>query len=149
MFCKNSYIPLFVKKDLKWFERDGLLTYIDRLNYEHFEEDRDRYLKNVKIVNFNIINHQLRSTSLEKSIQSHKTIYKNDLKQMPADDKDAALAACFRSSKKDLYIEKDLRDEYFKTWNETSCKNKNYNKNKKALNQKQKKYFDSQYINSW
>ena len=68
---------------------------------------------------------------------------------MPADDKDAALAACFRSSKKDLYIEKDLRDEYFKTWNETSCKNKNYNKNKKALNKKQKKYFDSQYINSW
>ena len=68
---------------------------------------------------------------------------------MPADDKGAALAACFRSSKKDLYIEKDLRDEYFKTWNETSCKNKNYNKNKKALNKKQKKYFDSQYINSW
>ena len=69
MFCKNSYIPPFVKKDLKWFERDGLLTYIDRLNYKHFEEDRDRYLKNVKIVNFDIINHQLRSTPLEKSIQ--------------------------------------------------------------------------------
>ena len=34
MFCKNSYIPPFIKKDLKWYERDGLLTYIDRLNYE-------------------------------------------------------------------------------------------------------------------
>ena len=143
MFCKNSYIPPFIKKDLKWYERDGLLTYIDRLNYERFEEDRDNYLKNVNVVNFDIINCKLHSTPLEKSIQSYKTIYKSDLKQMPADDKDAALAACFRSWKKDLYIEKDLRDEYFKTWNETSCKNKNYNKNKEVLNKKQKKYFDS------
>ena len=33
---------------------------------------------------------------------------------MPADDKDVALAACFRSKRKDLHVEKELRDEYFK-----------------------------------
>ena len=57
MFSKNSYIPPYVKPDLKWFERDGLMTYIDRLSYERFEEDRDNYLSNVNVVNFDIVNH--------------------------------------------------------------------------------------------
>ena len=42
-------------KNLKCYERDGLLTYIDRLNYEHFEENRDHYLSKAKVVNFDII----------------------------------------------------------------------------------------------
>ena len=29
MLSKNSYIPQYFKPDLKWFERDGLMTYID------------------------------------------------------------------------------------------------------------------------
>ena len=91
MFSKNSFIPVYIKPTLKWYERDGLMTYIDRLNYERFEEDRDKYLTNVNIVNFDIINHQLKGTPLENSIINYKTIYKKDLKQMPANDKDAAL----------------------------------------------------------
>ena len=106
MFSKNSFIPPFVKKDLKWFERDGLMTYIDRLNYERFENDRDNYLENVNVVNFDIINHQLLGTPLEKDIITYKTVQKKDLKQMPASDKHAALAACFRSKRKDLNIER-------------------------------------------
>ena len=91
------------------------MTYIDRLNHEKFEEDRDKYLANVNIVNFDIINHELRVTPLENSITNYKTIYKKDLKQMPANDKDAALAPCFRSSRQDLNVEKELPDEYFRT----------------------------------
>ena len=68
MFCKNSFIPPYIKPNLKWFERDGLLTYCDCLAYERFENDRDSYLKNVKVINFNIIHNQILSTPLEKSI---------------------------------------------------------------------------------
>ena len=148
MFSKNLFIPPFVKKDLKWFERDGLITYIDRLNYERFENDRDNYLENVNVVNFDIINHQLLGTPLEKDSITYKTVQKKDLKQMPATDKHAALAACFRSNRKDLNIEKDLRDEYFKTWYNSSSSSKNSlklicSKDKEALKKKQQKYFDS------
>ena len=158
MFSKNSLIPVYIKPNLKWYERDGLMTYIDRLNYERFEEDRDKYLANVNIVNFDIINHQLKGTPLENSITNYKTIYKKDLKQMPANDKDAALEACFRSSRKDLNIEKELRDEYFRTWcnsssssshlaNSSSSKcnktcTENFSKDKEALKRKNQKYFD-------
>ena len=58
MFCKNSFIPPYIKPNLKWYERDGLMTYCDRLTYERFEENRDSYLKNVQVINFDIINHQ-------------------------------------------------------------------------------------------
>ena len=75
---------------------------------------------------------------------------------MSANDKDAALAACFRSSRKDLNIEKELRDEYFKTWYNSSsshfgnsssskCKKtctENFSKDKEALKRKNQKYFD-------
>ena len=33
-------------------------------------------------------------------------LHKKKLKQMPANDKNAALAACFRSNRKDLNVEK-------------------------------------------
>ena len=113
MFSKNSYIPPYVKPDLKWFERDGLMTYIDRLAYERFEEDRDTYLKKVNVINFDIINHELKGTPVEKDIKNYKTIYKRDPKQMPADDKDAALAACFRSKKKRFICRRRFKKRIF------------------------------------
>ena len=157
MFSKNSYIPPYVKPDLKWFERDGLMTYISRLEYERFEEDRDNYLENVKVVNFDIINNEIKGTKLEKSIQDYKTVRTNDLRQMPASDKDAALAACFRSKRKDLHVDTDLTNEYFKTWYYSSSSShlanssnsrcgetfsKNFSKDKQALKKKNQKYFD-------
>ena len=77
---------------------------------------------------------------------------------MPANDKDAALAACFRSNRQDLNIDKELADEYFKTWyfnsstshlanssNRCKCSetcSKPFSKDKEALKNKNKKYFD-------
>ena len=139
MFCKNSFIPPYVKPDLKWFERDGLMTYIGRLNYERFENNRDAYLENVKVISFDIINNQIKGSPLEKSIKEYKTVQKKDLKQMPLDDKDAVRAACFRSKRKDLNIDKEIRDEYFKEW-EIS---KKIVKDKRNLKIKNQKYFDS------
>lgn len=44
----NIYVPDYVPKDLKWYERDWLLTYIDQLKYERFISDPDNYLKKLK-----------------------------------------------------------------------------------------------------
>ena len=68
---------------------------------------------------------------------------------MPASDKHAALVACFISKRKDLNIEKDLRDEYFKTWYNNSSSSSSENslkvvcsKDKEALKKRQDKYFE-------
>ena len=102
MEYKNKYIPPFVKQNLRWYERDGLITYINQLEYKKFEEDRDSYLEKIKITNFDIIHSQCRNEPLENEIKYYKTIDTKDLKQMPPADKDAALPACFRSKRKDI-----------------------------------------------
>ena len=149
MEFKNRYIPQFVKDNLKWYERDGLLTYINQLEYKRSEENRDSYLEKISITNFDIIHSNCRNEPLENEIKYYKTIHAKDLKQMPLADKDAALAACFRSERKDIYVEKSLRDEYFKTWynssssSSSSSSKNNFYKDKKALKKKNRKYFES------
>ena len=152
MEFKNRYIPAFVKDNLKWYERDGLITYINQLEYKKFEENRDSYLEKIYITNFNLIHSNYRNEPLENEIRYYKTVNTKDLKQMPLADKDAALAACFRSERKDIYIEKSLRDEYFRTWYNNNSSNSsssssnsknNFDKDKKALKKKNKKYFES------
>ena len=49
----NKYIPKYVPEDLTWYERDGLLTYIDQLKYKDFI--LTPMLKNTKIINFEMI----------------------------------------------------------------------------------------------
>ena len=56
----NKYVPEYVPQDLKWYERDGLMTYIDQLNDERFSEDPEGYLKKAEVANFDIILSQIR-----------------------------------------------------------------------------------------
>ena len=66
MEFKNRYIPAFVKDNLKWYERDGLITYINQLEYKRFEEHRDSYLEKISITNFDIIHNKCRNEPLKK-----------------------------------------------------------------------------------
>ena len=148
MEYKNKYIPPFVRQNLKWYERDGSITYINQLEYKKFEEDRDAYLEKIKITNFDIIYSKCRNEPLENEIKYYKTIDTKDLKQMPPADKDAALAACFRSGRKDIWVVKSLRDEYFRTWYNSSCSSTSsssskFYKDKEAIKRKNQKYFES------
>ena len=111
----NSYIPPYVSPNLKWYESDGLLTYIDRLKYEQFEKDRDLYLKNACITNFDIIHHECRGGKLEKTYREHKTVCKKSFDKMPLLDEQKALGACFRSERKDLHVKRKLMIAYFKS----------------------------------
>ena len=38
MFSKNSFIPPYIKQNLKWFERDDLMTYIDQFNIKDLKK---------------------------------------------------------------------------------------------------------------
>lgn len=51
----GPYVPAYVFPNLKWYERDRLMTYIDQLKYSSFAENPDRWLRNHKVVNFYII----------------------------------------------------------------------------------------------
>ena len=87
----NSYVPPYVSPDLKWYERDGLMTYVDRPKYERFEKDRESYLQNAKITDFDIIHHECRGDEListirllmkKRLIKCHLTIGKKPLEHV-------------------------------------------------------------------
>ena len=83
-----SYVPPYqVGYDkLPWYERD-LMTYIDHLKYREIADDSDYYFKNKKVINFNMILYQCRGDPLKKSIKEYKTVYNNDLRNYPKNEK--------------------------------------------------------------
>ena len=83
----NKYILNYVPRDLRWYKRDGLMTYIDQLKHKRFKENRDKHFKNAEIVNFDIINHRCRGDPLQNSEKYYKTITKKDFKHYPNEEK--------------------------------------------------------------
>ena len=54
---------IFVDKYVPEYVPQGLMVYIDQLNYQRFSEDPDGYLKKSDVINFDIINSQIRGTA--------------------------------------------------------------------------------------
>ena len=141
MIGRTAYIPRYVKENLKWYEKEGLITYIDQLKYKEFQKDRDAYINQTKITNFDIIHHECRGDRLDISIKEHNTIKKEKLKQLPPSEKYAAVAACFRSTNKNLVIEKSVAKEHFNCSNSNICRTER-NRLKEQEEEKNRKYFE-------
>ena len=56
----NNYIPNYCPPDLPWYECDSLVTWCDQNKYAELSKNPDEYLKNKKVINFDMINAQCR-----------------------------------------------------------------------------------------
>ena len=70
-----------------------MITYIDRLKYERFSENRSSYLQRANIINFDIIHHLSRGDELTNPVTYYKTIKKHDFNNFKKKEKEKALAA--------------------------------------------------------
>ena len=72
--CSIGYVPKYQKdySELLWYERD--MVYIDHLKYKQMKHDPDHYFRNVKVVNFDIINHECCGYKLDGTYKSYKMI---------------------------------------------------------------------------
>ena len=77
----NNYIPRYVPKDLPWYERDGLITYIDQLNYKEFISDPGTAVKNINVMNFDMIHPQCRGAPRTHSDNFYQTVREKDVKK--------------------------------------------------------------------
>ena len=143
MTARSSYIPPYIKDNLKWYEKEGLITYFQQREYQEFKRNRDAYINETKILNFYIIHHICRGDKLEKTIKEHNTVKKERLKQMPPSEKYAAVAACFRSSNKNIIVERSIAKEYF------SCNNSNICRTEKSRLKKQEEDKNRKYFECW
>ena len=84
----NKYVPKFAQhSELPWYERDGLLSYIDALKCEEFVKDKNSHFKTAKVVNFDIIHHECRWDSLQGNYKKYQTVNKKDMDKYSANSK--------------------------------------------------------------
>ena len=90
----NKFVPNYVPENLKWFERNGLLTYTDQLKYSEFSSDPDKDLKEAEIVNFDVINARCRGDKQSLTDKHYQTVVSDDVKNMPQNDKKGRFSMC-------------------------------------------------------
>ena len=88
MACQNNYIPEYVTEDVPWYERDGIITYIDQAKCRDLLRDLDSHFKKTKIVNFDIIHRQARGEKVpEELLKKYQTVQEKRTKQNPKEHK--------------------------------------------------------------
>ena len=100
-------MPEYVSENLPGYERDGLMTYIDQLKWKKFISDPDASIKNIKVINFEMIHAQGRVTPCTHSNQLYQTVREKIVAKMSKQDRKKTLAACLRSERKDVFVEKN------------------------------------------
>ena len=75
------------------------MTYLDRVKYEEYERDPDKYLSEAKIINFDIVYSQI-------PLKFYQTVKSSTLDDMLEREKPVAVSACLRSSRRDIYVDK-------------------------------------------
>ena len=119
MAAQNNYIPEYIPRNLKWYERDGLLTYIDKLkcNPDKHSEDPDKRFKETKIINFETIHKQARSEKIsDKFFFKNQTITKKRTRLYPKKEQNKFLSSAFRTNRKDIYFQEEVINDHFLKW---------------------------------
>ena len=98
---------------LPWYERD-MMIYINHIKYRSMRDNPDSYFKNVKIVNFDMINHECRGDKLIGTCKDYKTIKSEHLTDYPKKEAEVVLLAAFCYKRDDLWIKRELMIKHFR-----------------------------------
>ena len=103
----NNYISEYVPDNLTWYERDGLMSYIDKLKYDNFVKDTDSHFKNIHVGNFDIIHKKARGEKIDSDLlKSCRRIDTSRVGQYADKQKNLALPSAFRSPRADIFFKK-------------------------------------------
>lgn len=71
----SSYALLFVPQDIKWYEKDKLMTWYDQGKRKDFLQDLDSHFENSNIINLHIINKQDRDEEIcQTTLKNYQAI---------------------------------------------------------------------------
>ena len=77
---------------LSWYER-YMMSYTAYLKYKDMHDDPDSYFKNVRVVNFDIINQECRGDKLAGTYKDYKRMKNEHLTNYPKEEAKRVLAA--------------------------------------------------------
>ena len=108
-----KYILEVVPNDLKLYERDGLLTYIDQLKYECFTQDPDKYQKKLKLSTSNRF--RIGAGEIREHFPKNivRPVFQSDVQKISQKERKKVVSAYLRSDRKYIFIEKKLTLSHF------------------------------------
>ena len=75
---------------------------MDDLKFEETLNNTDKYFKEVKVINFDIINYVCRGNPLEKSMHEHLSVKGEDFKKYRKNDKEKVVSSALRNQSKTI-----------------------------------------------
>ena len=78
-------------------------------------DNPDSYFNNVKVVNFDIINHECRGDKLIGPSKGYKTVKSEHLTNYPKNDAEVVLSAAFQN-RDDLWVKHDFMIKHFREY---------------------------------
>ena len=127
----NRFIPKYCDKKLAWYDRN--YDFIDLSKWEEFDKDKDHYISNVNILFFSKIYRHIGFRPEPGSLKKIVHFSENELQKFDEDNKKTktvngplikqitdknkrteALSSCFRTERKDIFVEKGLILNYFR-----------------------------------
>ena len=115
MLFTYSYIPKYVPKDLPWYEKDGVMTWLDQAKCVEMLFDIDKHFATTHVINFDIIHRLARVEKVPDEIYKNiQTIDSDELKMYPSYNQRQVLGSVFRSKGKDVLVDKELLHTHFK-----------------------------------
>ena len=114
MNCDNKYVPTHAEDlSLPWYERDGLMSYIDSLKCDEFKKNPEEHFNKTKIFNFAMIHAQARGDKLnQKIVNDSRTIFENYLHSYKSKEK--TISSAIKCRRKNLHVDKKLVKKHFK-----------------------------------
>ena len=110
----NKYVPKFAQHSkLSWYERHGLLSYVDALKCEEFLKDTGSHFKTAQVVNFGIVYHECRGDPLQGSYKEYQTVNTKDMDKHSSNTKKKIVNSAIPSDRKDVFIDKKVTLDHF------------------------------------
>ena len=91
------------------------MSFIDHIKYGSMRDNPDSYFNNVKVVNFDIINHECHGDKLIGPYKGYKTIKSEHLTNNPKNDAEVVLSAAFQN-RDDLWVKHDFMIKLFREY---------------------------------
>ena len=89
---------------MKWYKRDGLLTWYNQTKCEEFLEELDAHFQKLQIVNFDIINSK--SNLDPYKLKQYQTINHSEILTYPQEQHDEILSSIFRTKNNTVFVKK-------------------------------------------
>ena len=100
----NRFIPTFVRSDLPWYKRDGLMTWYEQCKCQEFLENTDEHFQNLQILNFDMINSNGKID--DDKLKPYQTIDHHEIMAYPSELREEIMSSIFRAKLPDMHAKK-------------------------------------------